>query len=289
VLFGGFPCQPFSKNGRWFLKNGKTVGDAETRDNLFLELVRVLRAKQPANFVFENVQGIQFMRNKDGSPVLETIVDNLRSSGYSVHHGVLNAVDFGVPQQRKRMFFVGVRADLPDRFAWPSPSRYTHPAVEDILQPQMGDPKYLIENVWRNRTVLHNARAGGKQPNHPFPRGTPRYDAIKWLYDMSAKPQVRTGRIEPLAIMYGDTPSGLPRQQDKVYSVKGISPTVATFSTPAVDAPEGLRLLTPRECARLQGFSDRYILPDNDAQAYRQVGNSVCVPVVDAVLRSLAR
>src|SRR5271167_2051415 len=93
-LFGGFPCQPFSKNGRWFLKNGKTVGDAETRDNLFLELVRILRAKQPANFVFENVQGIQFMRNKDGSPVLETIVDNLRSAGYSVHHGVLNAVDF---------------------------------------------------------------------------------------------------------------------------------------------------------------------------------------------------
>jgi DNA (cytosine-5)-methyltransferase 1 len=288
VLFGGFPCQPFSKNGRWFLKNGKTVGDSEDRDNLFLELVRILYAKRPDYFVFENVSGLTLMRNKDGTSVLDTIVQNLKQAGYSVHYRVLDAADFGVPQQRKRIFFVGIREGLRDMFGWPVPSYSVHPAIQDILQPNLGDPKYLLKNLWRNRTVLLGARPGAHQANHPFHRGTPRYDAIEWLYDTNqGKPRTRTGQIEPVAILYGDTPSGLPRQQDKVYSVLGISPTVPTFSTPAVDAPEGLRMLTPRECARLQGFPDSYELPASDAVAYKQIGNSVCVPVVAAVVSAL--
>lgn len=286
VLFGGFPCQPFSKNGRWFLKNGKTVGDAEDRDNLFLELVRILHAKRPDYFVFENVSGLTLMRNKDGTSVLDTIIQNLKAAGYAVHHRVLDAADFGVPQQRRRIFFVGVREDLPDKFDWPIPNYHTHPAIEDVMLPS-APPQYLLETLWRNRSVLGNVRANGKKPNHPFPKGTPRYDVIKWLYDNSQHPASRTGRIEPVAILYGDTPSGLPRQQDKVYSVKGISPTVPTFSTPAVDAHEGLRLLTPRECARLQGFPDSFELPRSDATAYKQVGNSVCVPMVAAVVSAL--
>jgi hypothetical protein len=62
---------------------------------------------------------------------------------------------------------------------------------------------------------------------------------------------------------------------------------VVAFSGPAVDSPQGLRLLTPRECARLQGFPDEYKLPDNDHTAYKQVGNAVCVPVVKAILENL--
>jgi len=293
ILFGGFPCQPFSRNGLWFNKNGRVVGDAEERDNLFLELVRILREKRPAYFVFENVHGIKFMKNKDGSPVLDTILGNLRSAGYKVDHKFLDAVDFGVPQQRIRCVIVGMRVDIPGEPHIPKPPRGVIvpgliPAIADILQPQMGDPKYLLKNYWRNRTVLLGVRPDGHQPNHTFPRGTPRYKVIKNLYDSNQKkPTGRTGEIEPVAILYGDTPSGLPRQQDKIYSVLGISPTIATFSTPGVDAPEGHRLLTPRECARLQGFPDSYVLPEHDAKAYRQVGNSVCVPMVAAVVSAL--
>jgi DNA (cytosine-5)-methyltransferase 1 len=288
VLFGGFPCQPFSKNGRWFLKNDKTVGDAEDRDNLFLELVKILQAKQPEYFVFENVGGIKAMKNKDGSPVLETIIENLEGAGYQVHHDFLDAYDFGVPQQRIRCIIVGTRNDLKDRYERPKPAIVSRtPAIEDILDRSVPD-KYLLKHVWRNRTVLRGARGNGKQPNHDFPKGTKRYKVIDWLYGANKnKPAGRTGAIEPVAILYGDTPSGLPRQQDKIYSVLGISPTVATFSTPAVDAPEGHRMLTPRECARLQGFPNSYRLPKHDARAYKQVGNAVCVHMVTAVLKAL--
>ena len=89
--------------------------------------------------------------------------------------------------------------------------------------------------------------------------------------------------------MYGDTPSGLPRQQDKIYSINGISPTIATFSTPSIDSNQGLRQLTPRECARLQGFPESYKLANNDALAYKQIGNAVASPVVVAVLRKLLK
>ena len=89
--------------------------------------------------------------------------------------------------------------------------------------------------------------------------------------------------ISPVAIIYDDTPSGLPRQQDKLYSVWGVSPTIATFSTPPIDVDGIWRLLTPRECARLQGLPDSFKLPSNDSLAYHQVGNSVAQNVVVAV------
>jgi site-specific DNA-cytosine methylase len=90
-----------------------------------------------------------------------------------------------------------------------------------------------------------------------------------------------------VAIIYGDTPSGLPRQQDKLYSKLGISPTIATFSIPPFDADGGWRILAPRECARLQGFPDSFRLHRNDQVAYKQVGNAVTVDVVAAILTKM--
>lgn len=286
ALFGGFPCQPFSRNGKWFNKNGKTIGENEERDNLFLELVRILVAKKPKYFVFENVKGLLSMKNRDGSSCVGTIVSNLKDCGYRVKYDVLDAANFGIPQQRLRVFFVGIREDLDQEFKFPiSGSRIS--SIEDIMQPDVPS-KYLISNLWKNRTIKLNATPNNlDKKNHPFEKGHSRYSVMQYLYDRAKKPVDKTGRIESVAILYGDTPSGLPRQQDKVYSIKGISPTIATFSTPVVDSPQGLRQLTPRECARLQGFPDTYTLPKNDTHAYKQIGNAVCVPVVVALLKNL--
>jgi len=288
IIFGGFPCQPFSRNGKWFNKNDKTIGEQEERDNLFLELVRILVAKKPKYFVFENVKGLLSMKNMDGSSCFDTIVQNLNEAGYDVHTKLLDAVDFGVPQQRERIFFVGIRSDLKQEFKFPTPSPIGPQSIEDILEKKVSD-KYLISNLWKKRTILGGGpNSGPGKKNHDFPNGHSRYEVIKWLYeDNSKKPTQPTGKIESVAILYGDTPSGLPRQQDKIYSVNGISPTIATFSTPAVDSKQGLRQLTPRECARLQGFPETYIFPQKDAVAYKQIGNAVAVPVIAAIVKQL--
>lgn len=288
IIFGGFPCQPFSRNGKWFNKNDKTIGENEERDNLFLELVRILSAKKPKYFVFENVKGLLSMKNKDGSSCLDSILQNLIGCGYKVQHKVLNAADYGIPQQRLRVFFVGIRDDIEQEFSFPDPVEL-NVSIKDILEEHV-DEKYLLSNLWSNRVINLNATAENLiKKNHSFDKGHSRYEVIQHIYDNSEKILQRSNKIESVAILYGDTPSGMPRQQDKIYSINGISPTIATFSTPAVDSNQGLRQLTPRECARLQGFPEDYKLPKKDSVAYKQIGNAVASPVVTAILRNLLK
>jgi DNA (cytosine-5)-methyltransferase 1 len=296
ILFGGFPCQSFSRNGKWYNKNNKTIGESETRDALFLCLAAILRVKQPSHFVFENVPGLLSMKAKDGGQVFDHIQEELTiGCGYNIMWEVLNAADFGVPQQRKRVIIFGTHTNRGISFPPPTHERSSY-AIKDVLEPKVAS-KYLLENIWANRKILLNhgkfsdsTKSSKKGPNHNYTMGASRYEVIKALYEESKHlhPTKNTGEIESVAILYGDTPSGLPRQQDKIYSIHGLSPTIATFSTPSVDAPDGLRMLTPRECARLQGFPDSYQLPSKDALAYKQVGNAVCIPMIAAVLRNLS-
>ena len=172
------------------------MADDDDRKNMFLYLFAILRAKRPSIFLFENVREILTAKNGDGSKFFDVLIPNFADCGYCVMPMLLNSSDFGSPQQRKRVYFLGVR----------------------------------------------------------------------------------------MAIIYGDTPSGHARQQDKLYSKLGLCPTLTTLSTPAFDADEGWRILTPRECARLQRFPDTFVLPERDNAAYRQVGNAVTVDVVSAIL-----
>lgn len=285
ILFGGFPCQPFSQSGKW----RTTIGDGEDRDNLFIPLVNILRAKQPGFFVFENVDNFERVRNKDGTLYIDTIFAAINEAGYDVAKKVLDAKDYCVPQHRERIFLVGARKGAqPFDFEFPVAATCPVPAIEDILDAKV-DRKYLIKNAWKSLKILGRGGKDAIPPNHGFPVGTPRSEVVQWLYDNNKSlPTSRTGETEAAAILYGDTPSGKARRTDKVYSRLGISPTVVAFSGPAVDSHQGLRLLTPRECARLQGFPDSYRLPESDHAAYKQVGNAVCVPVVKAVLGKLA-
>jgi DNA (cytosine-5)-methyltransferase 1 len=290
ILFGGFPCQPFSQSGQWRTQ----IGAAEDRDNLFLDLVRILRAKRPGNFVFENVDNLLRMQNKDGSSVVESIRAAVTDAGYDVEIATLNAANYGVPQDRERAFFVGSLAGAP-KFEFPGPLNPREArCIDDILEKDDVDEKHLIKNYWGGWKML--GRLGGGvdavQRNNDSPVDTPRWKVAQDIYDDNVKkeklPTSCTGRTVLAAIIYGDTPSGKARRTDKVYSRWGISPTIIAFSPPAVDSPQGLRKLTPRECARLQGFPEHYILPSNDHQAHRQIGNAVCVPVVANILKKLS-
>lgn len=285
ILFGGFPCQPFSRNGKWYNKNGKIIEDDE-RANLFLVLINIINRKKPRFFVLENVTGLLSMKNKDGSSYFESIKSALRDTGYSIHVKTLDAADFGSPQQRKRVFFVGCR-DTKDDFKFPESLKKTT-CVGDILETNV-DNKYLLENLWKNRKIINSPVAKGytKEPNHSIPVGGSRLEALKEIYAKGDPPKKKTHKITPVSIIYGDTPSGLPRQQDKLYSTLGIAPTIATFSTPAFDIGTGWRQLTPRECARLQGFPDTFKLSQKDSKAYKQIGNAINIPTVINILKNL--
>ena len=272
ILVGGFPCQVFSRNGKFYNKNDRTLGD-DDRKNLVTYLFQILAAKKPSAFMFENVKEILTIKNSDGTSFFNTIVDNANKLGYMMLWAVLDAADFGLPQQRRRVFMVGFRDSMAfNKFYFPKKCG-KGTCIRDVLEPSV-DAKYLAERLW------------GKRKNVKLP-GT-RMDAMmlayqdpKWASERVASSP--TMRINPVAIVYGDTPSGAPRQQDKLYSQWGISPTIATFSTPTVDVDGVWRLLTPRECARLQGLPDAFQLPENDHLAYRQVGNGVAQNVVSAV------
>jgi DNA (cytosine-5)-methyltransferase 1 len=102
VLCGGFPCQAFSAAGN-------RDGFADTRGTLFFDVERIIIAKKPKGFVLENVEGLA---THDGGNTLQVILGNLESAGYRVSHKVLNSANFGIPQERKRIYFVGIRKDL---------------------------------------------------------------------------------------------------------------------------------------------------------------------------------
>lgn len=300
LLTGGFPCQPFSKNGKWYNKADKVVDSTvDDRANLFRNLCAILKAKQPKVFVFENVKGLEDSKHESGENYIDLIVQNIKDSGYLVKYAVLAPSMFGVPQHRQRLFFVGFREDLIEyhnKFQFPIPV-VSNCCIEDILQPT-ADPRYSIQQAWNGRVLTASVKRPDAEmfSDKPsgFPKDTLRETVVRSIYAEKLAngkiPSSPTGKISAVAVIYGDTPSGGPRQQDKVFSRFGLSPTLTTLqlTVPVIDIPSGWRILTPRECARLQGFPDTFQLSTKDSTAYKQIGNAVCVKVVKEILTNLA-
>ena len=234
VLLAGFPCQPFSHAG---LKRG--FGDI--RGTLFFDIARILKEKKPAMVLLENVKGFA---SHDKGNTFRVVCDTLETLGYEVHSQVLNARDFGVPQNRERIYIVGLdrKRTLKAPFLFPTPPR-TATSVGDILENWV-DPKYTIsDKLWKGhqrRLREHRAKGNG------------------FGYSLFDTPSPYTSTIS--ARYYKDGSEILIQQ-------KGKNP----------------RKITPREAARLQGFPESFRIPVSDAQAYRQFGNSVAVPVVTAI------
>ena len=132
-LTGGFPCQPFSVSG-------KRLGFDDTRGTVFFEIARILRDRRPQMFLLENVKGLT---HHDDGRTLQTILDVLRDDlGYEVHHQVLNSKDYGVPQNRQRIFIVGF--DHPTNFTFPEPEELDV-TVHDLLEKEVDDKYYIRE------------------------------------------------------------------------------------------------------------------------------------------------
>lgn len=238
LLLAGFPCQPFSNAG---LKQGFL----ETRGTLFFNIEQIIEAKRPKAVLLENVMGL---KSHDGGRTFNVITKKLERLGYGIYSHILNAKDFGVPQNRRRIFIVAFnRNQLGDViFEFPEPLR-KRVAVGDILE-KCVNPKYTIsDRLWaghKRRKIAHAVKGNG------------------FGFSLYSSKSPYTSTIS--ARYYKDGSEILIGQ-------KGKNP----------------RKLTPREAARLQGFPENFRIPVSDVQAYKQFGNSVAVPVIRAIAKRL--
>ncbi len=256
VLCAGFPCQAFSIAG-------KRGGFEDTRGTLFFDVAEIIKRKKPKAFFLENVKGLF---NHDKGRTLKTILNVLRNDlNYFVPDPkVINAKDFGVPQNRERVFIVGFREDLNiDSFAYPEPLK-TKVTFEDVKEQNPVSVKYYLSNTYLNTLINHKNRHESKGNGFGF----------EIIPDDGIANAVVCG--------------GMGRERNLVYDDRLVDFTPVTKIKGDVNR-QGIRKMTPREWARLQGFPDNFIIPVADASAYKQFGNSVAVPAIKATANEIVK
>jgi len=256
VLCAGFPCQAFSIAGR-------RGGFEDTRGTLFFEVAEIIKRKQPKAIFLENVKGL---RNHNGGKTLETILNVLRSDlGYFVPEPeIVNAKDFGVPQNRERIYIVGFHPTTGiSEFTYPKPLK-KKVTFADIKEEKVPATKYYLST--RYLETLENHKTRHERKGNGFG-----YEIIK---DSEVSNAVVCG--------------GMGRERNLVIDKRLTDFTPTTHIKGEVNR-EGIRKMTPREWARLQGFPDSFVIPVADASAYKQFGNSVAVPAIQATATEILK
>lgn len=257
VLCAGFPCQAFSLAG-------KRLGFAETRGTLFFDVAEILRRRQPKAIFLENVKGLAI---HDGGKTLKVILNTLDEVGYVVPAPkIVNAMFFGVPQHRERIFIVGFRKDLgitKEDFEYPEQRKVTKHWI-DVREDKPVPAKYYLSTQYMTTLENHKARHAAKGNG--------------FGYEIIPDDGVAN------AIVVG----GMGRERNLVIDKRqtDLTPTTKIKGTVNTD---GVRRMTPREWARLQGYPDSFRIVVADASAYKQFGNSVAVPAIQATANQLLK
>ncbi len=254
VLCAGFPCQAFSIAG-------KKGGFNDTRGTLFFDVADIIAKHQPKAFFLENVKGL---RTHDGGRTFKTILNVLKNDlGYNVPPPeVVNAVNFGVPQNRERIFIVGFRADLEiNGFLFPKPLNIKT-QLSDIIEEEEVSVKYYLSTALLETLRKHKERHANKGNGFGF----------------DIKPNDGIAN----AIVCG----GMGRERNLLIDHR-LSSFIPVTKIKGEVNREGIRKMTPREWARLQGFPDKFKIVVSDTQAYKQFGNSVAVPAIQATAEKI--
>ena len=252
VLCAGFPCQAFSIAGR-------KGGFEDTRGTLFFEVAKIIKSKRPKALFLENVKGLF---NHDRGRTLSTILNVLREelNYYIPDPEVMNAKDFGVPQNRERIFIVGFRKDLGIKsFRYPN-ARKKKTTYRSIKEEKPVSVKYYLSNRYLDTLRKHRARHESKGNGFGY--------------------EIIPAHGTANAVVCG----GMGRERNLVLDNRLKDYTPVTHIKGQVNR-EGIRRMTPREWARLQGFPDKFSIPVADASAYKQFGNSVAVPAIKATAK----
>jgi len=256
VLCAGFPCQAFSIAG-------KRGGFEDTRGTLFFEVAEVIKRKQPKAIFLENVKGLL---SHDRGKTLKTILNVLRNDlGYFVPDPkVFNAKDFGVPQNRERIFIVGFRGDINiENFKYPE---LTNKKVtfDNVKEEKEVSVKFYLSNTYLNTLIKHKERHKSKGNGFGY--------------------EIIPDNGIANAVVCG----GMGRERNLVYDNRLTNFNPITHIKGEVNR-QGIRKMTPREWARLQGYPDEFKIIVSDASAYKQFGNSVAVPAIQATAAEIIK
>lgn len=253
ILCAGFPCQAFSISG-------KQKGFEDARGTLFFDIARIVKHHQPRLLFLENVRNFE---RHDGGNTLKVVLKTLNELGYNVNYQVLNASDYNLPQNRERIYFVCFRKDLQIKnFEFPKPS-IKKVALIDFLEPHPNDAKIIDRpdiKITKNFSPIKNIFGELDLPNRPIQIGI-----------------VNKGG-----------------QGERIYDPYGHAITLSAHGggigskTGLYKIGDVIRKLTPRECARIQGFPDAFKIVSSPSQAYKQFGNSVAVNVLKAILKKIS-
>ena len=338
-LLAGFPCQPFSYAG-------KKQGFGDTRGTLFFEVERIINKYQPKAFLLENVRGLY---THDGGRTIKTIINKLRELGYGTYDMLLNSSNFGVPQNRVRLYILGIKGETPRMTLRTSlgaidshhykkhlgkGSKTNKCTVGKILEHNVPEKYYCSQEFteqlhsvigndlsklngyrlidYRGGQSLHSWELGKKGKcskaeivfmnllikNRRKPIFGTQQDGKKLTLE-----QIQTfyDADDLLAVINSLKTKGYLKEENGRFNpvcgnmsfevFKFLDPNSISITLTSSDSNRlGViqhnrpRRITPRECARLQGFPDSFILNPNDVSAYKQLGNSVSVPVIDAVV-----
>lgn len=242
ILCAGFPCQAFSISG-------KQQGFDDSRGTLFFDVARVVKAKKPKVVFMENVKNFA---THDNGRTLSVVKNTMEQLGYTFYEKVLNAVGYGMPQKRERIYMVCFRNDLEIKdFSYPKQFKLEK-HVEDFLL----NDESLVEDLYVERQdTFYN----GKKD------------------DAYSDTSIRLGIVNKGG------------QGERIYSTKGIAITLSAYGGGVFSKTGGYfvngrpRKLHPRECARIMGYPDSFKMSKNKNQAYKQFGNSVVVDVLQYI------
>ena len=257
ICLAGFPCQAFSLAGarKGFDDDYKGM----CRGTLFLDVARICEEHKPKVIFCENVKGLVI---HDKGRTFKIITKTFEDLGYKVFYKVLNSKDYGVPQNRERIYIVAFRNDIhSDNFTFPEPTD-TNKVLSDIIEEQEVSVKYYLSTVYLDTLRKHKARHAAKGNG--------------FGYEIRDLPGIAG------AIVCG----GMGRERNLIIDNRLTNFVPVTKIKGEVNR-EGIRKMTPREWARLQGFPDNYKLALADVHLYKQFGNSVTVPVITAIAKQI--
>ncbi len=257
ICLAGFPCQAFSRAG-------KRMGFADdykgrSRGTLFAEVVRICEVHRPKVIFCENVKGLV---GHDKGNTFKVIIGAFEQIGYKVFYKVLNSKDFGVPQNRERIYIVAFRNDIaPDVFEFPIGSD-SDTCIEDILEKGPVSTKYYLSTSYLDFCRRHRAK----------------HEALGHGFGYI----IRDRNEKAGAVVCG----GMGRERNLIidHSITDYTPVT---NIKGEVSREDVRRMTPREWARLQGFPDSFVFPLADTPTYKQLGNSVTVPVIKAIASNI--
>lgn len=298
ILVGGAPCQAFSMVG-------KRRGFEDTRGTLFREFARVVKECEPKVFIFENVKGLtNHDRGRTWQVVQNTFKDYL---GYDIHSKVLNSKDYGIPQNRERIFCIGFKQ--PTEFVFPEPIELEY-TMFDFLEDYIDSKFFLKEKGVKFVTSHKNREKCYTQINGDVALCQKRNQQFNWHGDFVYHPLEEGEAFDEFVFDVRDV-------EEKYYLSEKVkkyvlSPGTKNFRTSTetdleiarpllqsmhkmhragvdnyVTHKGRIRKLTPRECLRLMGFKDSFKIVCADLQIYRQAGNSIVVDVLIALLKQM--